>query len=204
MERTLALSFGAGTKVEEWIDNLALRLLGDPAEGENGVKSAESKGIRKRAFDLRGTRLVRDDIEIAGGIAFEEIRRRRQEIAAESKQGRHSFQCSGRAERVAMHGFCRTNRKLVSVGSKHLPDCACFSRIIRLCPGPVRVHVIDLFSRKMPVLECGVHGASRAFSEWASEMISVSRHAEASKFCVNFRPARACVLQCFENQHGCA
>src|SRR5437762_8284547 len=103
---------------------------------------------------------------------------------------------------MAMHGFCRTNRKLVSVGSKHLPDCACFRGIIRLCPRPVRVHIIDLFPRKMPVLERGVHCASRAFSEWTSEMIRVSRHAEASKFCVNLRPARTCILQWFENQHG--
>src|SRR5947207_13071141 len=103
---------------------------------------------------------------------------------------------------MAMHGFCRTNGKLVNVGSKRLPDCACFSGIIRLWSGPVRVHVIDLFSRKMPVLERGVHGASRAFSEWTGKMIRVSRHAEAGKFCVNFCPARTCVLQCFENQHG--
>ena len=70
------------------------RLVCDTAESENGVQAAESKRIRKRSLDLRGTRFVWHDIEVAGGITLNKIRGWRDEISVDGKDCGRRFQRS--------------------------------------------------------------------------------------------------------------
>src|SRR5205085_7567368 len=146
---------GANCKVLEQVTREFHRagLLWDTAESENGVQAAESERIRKGSFDLRGARFVWDDIKVTGGIALKKIRGRRDEIAAQGKDGGHRFQGSCCAERVPVHGFGGTDSKVVRMGSKNLAERARFRGVVRGRAGAVSVAVMDLFAQKPGIIE---------------------------------------------------
>jgi hypothetical protein len=138
------------------------RLLCGTAKSENGVQAAESERIRKRSLDLRGTRFVWHDIEVAGGITLNKIRGWRDEISVDGKDRGRRFQGSGRAECVTVHGFGGTNGKAVRVRPKDLAEGARFRGIVRRRSGAVSIHVSDLLAGKPGIVECTTHCSSSA------------------------------------------
>ena len=139
------------------------RLPCDAAESEDGVQAAKSERIRKRSLDLRRTRFVWHDIEVAGGITLNKIRGWWDEISVDGKDRGRRFQGSGRAECVTVHGFGGTNGKAVRVRPKDLAERARFRGIVRRRSSAVSIHVRDLLARKPGIVECTTHCSSSAF-----------------------------------------
>ena len=90
------------------------------------------------------------------------------------------------------------------MGSKNLAERARFRGVVRRRASAVSVDVIDLLAREPGIIECVVHGAGSPFREGIGEMMGVGRHTETGQLSINFRTARTCLLQRFEDQHGSA
>ena len=101
------------------------------------------------------------------------------------------FQGARCSERMAVHGFRRTNRQLVRMRAKNLTDGAALDRVVSRRPSAVCVDIANLFRRHVGKPQRVSHRACRPFNCRLRQVVSIGRHAEAANLRIDSRTARS-------------
>ncbi len=114
------------------------------------------------------------------------------------------FERAGRAERVPVHRFRRTDTDLVRMRAEDFANRARFHGIVSRRARAVRVDVADRFRRDPGLAQSALHRARGAVDGRLRQMVRIRSHPESANLGVDFRAARLGRFERLKDQHRAA
>ena len=162
-----------------------------PTQAGDAIRSAlnattalvppKAKALLIAARTLRSAGDIGRDVEVALGVLFAVVRRRRHDAVADRHDAGDQFQRAGSAHAMGVHRLGRGHRQRVGVLAEDAADRLRLDLVIILGAGAMRVEVVDVFGREAGIGEAGRIAAAGPSTVGATMSEASAGHADAGK-----------------------
>ena len=158
-------------------------------EDQCTVRAAETEGILHGVTNLHRASGVGTVIQIAFGILFNDINRRRRNLILHCQDCEDGFNAAGTAQQVTGHGLCGVDHELLRGFTKSFLDRLGFIDITDARRSSVSIQVINVFRFDTGASQGHFHAASRTVRVRSRDVTCVTRQTVTHDLSVNVSAA---------------
>ena len=171
-------------------------------KARTALRPPKAKELERQASTCCARAALGTKSRSQAGSGLRVVHRGRDDAVGQGEGGGGSFDGSGGAQGVGVHGLGGADGELVRVGAEDEADGGGFGAVVDLGRGAVGVDVADLLRGEAGIAQGHAHGAGGALGGGLGDVAGIGGHAEADDLRDGPGAAGERGLQRLQHQHG--